>query len=143
MLSLIEVVLKENGVGFVRLDGTLSMTQRSRVLNEFKVEGETRVLLASLRSCGVGLNLTVASRVIMVDPWWNSSVESQAIDRVHRIGQGRDVYVKRLIVRGSVEERMLRIQTRKRELATFIQDEEEGGGGNERMSLEELMELFD
>ena len=74
-------------------------------------------MLVSLKAGGVGINLTAASRVYMLDPWWNPAVEEQAMDRVHRLGQTRDVEVVRFAARDSIEERMLDLQQRKRDLA--------------------------
>ncbi|KAH6569981.1 hypothetical protein BASA60_008004 [Batrachochytrium salamandrivorans] len=138
MLGLVEVSLKQHNITFVRMDGSLSQRAREKVLNSFNTDKDTTILLATLRSTGVGLNLTVASRVFMLDPWWNESVELQAIDRVHRIGQTRHVYVTRYIMRDSVEEKMLAIQHRKSQLAGAITSSE-----LQKTQLDELMTLFD
>ncbi|KAL5347609.1 DNA helicase rad5 [Pseudogymnoascus australis] len=113
-LSLIEPALTRAGVAFLRLDGTMAMKARAVVLKSFRDAKGFTVILLSLRAAGVGLNLTMARRVYMMDPWWSYAVEAQAIDRVHRMGQTGAVEVKRFIVRESVEERMLRIQERKK-----------------------------
>ncbi|OBT55299.1 hypothetical protein VE04_03094 [Pseudogymnoascus sp. 24MN13] len=113
-LSLIEPALTRAGVAFLRLDGTMAMKARADVLKSFRDAKGFTVILLSLRAAGVGLNLTMARRVYMMDPWWSYAVEAQAIDRVHRMGQTGEVEVKRFIVRESVEERMLRIQERKK-----------------------------
>lgn len=113
-LSLIEPALSRANVSFLRLDGTMAQRARAAVLEEFAEKKGFLVLLISLRAGGVGLNLTSAGRVFMMDPWWSFAVEAQAIDRVHRLGQEEDVLVKRFIVKESVEERMLRIQERKK-----------------------------
>ena len=112
-LSLIEPHLSRANMHFVRLDGTLSQKMRAAVLNEFRESKKFTVLLISLKAGGVGLNLISATRVFMLDPWWSWSIESQAIDRVHRMGQEAEVKVYRFIVKDSVEERMLKIQLRK------------------------------
>lgn len=112
-LSLIQPHLSRANMHFVRLDGTLSQKVRAAVLNEFRESKKFTVLLISLKAGGVGLNLTSASRVYMLDPSWSFSVESQAIDRVHRMGQEDEVKVYRFIAKDSVEERMLKIQLRK------------------------------
>ncbi|KAL4795965.1 DNA repair protein rad5 [Aspergillus venezuelensis] len=101
------------------------------------------VLLISLRAGGVGLNLTAANNVFMMDPWWSFAIEAQAIDRVHRMGQTRDVNVTRFIVKDSIEGRMLRIQERKMGIAGSLGM---GGGGEEekrRERIEELRLLFE
>lgn len=136
-LDLIEPALERDRIPYLRLDGSMAQKQRAAVLSEFN-EGSSSssssssnvtglpeatlnnikrkgvVMLLSLRAGGVGLNLTAASQVFMMDPWWSFAVEAQAIDRVHRMGQPRAVNVHRLIVAGSIEEKMLRIQERKK-----------------------------
>lgn len=113
-LSLIEPALARSSIPFLRLDGSMPQKARAAVLARYKDSEEGIVLLLSLRAGGVGLNLTMAKRVFMMDPWWSFAVEAQAIDRVHRMGQVGEVVVKRFIVKGSVEERMLRVQERKK-----------------------------
>ena len=113
-LTLIEGSLTRANVKFLRLDGTMAQKARAAVLAEFQESAQFTVLLISLRAGGVGLNLTSAKRVFMMDPWWSFAVEAQAIDRVHRMGQEDEVKVYRFIVRGSVEERMLKVQDRKK-----------------------------
>ena len=122
-LDLIEPALSRARMRFMRLDGTMAQRARAGVLDEFAdnpshgtdpVRGQFTVLLVSLRAGGVGLNLTSAQRVYMMDPWWSFAVEAQAIDRVHRMGQTEEVRVVRFIVTDSVEERMLRVQERKK-----------------------------
>ncbi|KAI9649357.1 DNA helicase rad5 [Ciborinia camelliae] len=99
-LSLIEPALTRSSIPFLRLDGSMAQKARAAVLTQFKDSEKGVVLLLSLRAGGVGLNLTMAKRVFMMDPWWSFAVEAQAIDRVHRMGQVDEVVVKRFIVRG-------------------------------------------
>lgn len=113
-LDLIEPALTRDHIPFLRFDGTMAQKQRAAVLAEFSQSTKPYVLLLSLRAGGVGLNLTCAKRVFMMDPWWSFAVEAQAIDRVHRMGQEAEVKVTRFVVRGSIEEKMLRIQERKK-----------------------------
>jgi DNA repair protein RAD5 len=113
-LSLIEPALTRANMKFLRLDGSMAQKTRAAVLNEFRESGEFTVLLISLRAGGVGLNLTSAKRVYMMDPWWSFAIEAQAIDRIHRMGQEDEVKVYRFIVKESVEERMLKVQDRKK-----------------------------
>ena len=113
-LSLIEPILTRANIRFLRLDGTMAQKARAAVLHKFAEARGFTVLLLSLRAGGVGLNLTSASRVFMMDPWWSFAVEAQAIDRVHRMGQEDEVVVRRFVVKASVEERMLRVQERKK-----------------------------
>ncbi len=113
-MSLIEPALAKANMRCLRLDGTLSQKARSAVLNEFRESDKFTILLISLRAGGVGLNLTQAKRVYMMDPWWSFAVEAQAIDRVHRMGQDEEVKVYRFITKDTVEERMLQVQDRKK-----------------------------
>ncbi|KAH7144366.1 SNF2 superfamily RAD5 protein [Dactylonectria estremocensis] len=119
-LSLIEPALARINVKFLRLDGSMAQKARAAVLHEFTERKGFSVLLLSLRAGGVGLNLTTAGRVFMMDPWWSFAVEAQAIDRVHRMGQEAEVQVKRFVVKDSVEERMLKVQERKKFIATSL-----------------------
>ncbi|KAI9311357.1 SNF2 family N-terminal domain-containing protein [Dichotomocladium elegans] len=120
-LDIIEITLKRENIGFTRLDGSQKQADRAKVLQDFSdKENNTLVLLISLRAGGVGLNLTCATRVLIMDPWWNFAVEAQAIDRVHRLGQENPVIVTRFIMKNSVEERILDIQNKKRALVNQL-----------------------
>jgi ERCC4-related helicase len=107
----------ERRLPFVELTG--STVDRTRVVDRFE-RREVDVFLISLKAGGTGLNLTSADTVIHYDPWWNGASQAQATDRAHRIGQTRPVFVHNLIVAGSVEERMLRLQQKKAELARAL-----------------------
>lgn len=113
-LDLISPELSRASIPFLRFDGAMTQKARAAVLSEFDKSNKGIVLLLSLRAGGVGLNLTSAKRVFMMDPWWSFAVEAQAIDRVHRMGQVDEVKVVRFVVAGSIEGRMLRIQDRKK-----------------------------
>jgi DNA repair protein RAD5 len=113
-LDLIEPTLDRDNIPHLRLDGSMAQKARAAVLSKFASHKKGVVLLLSLRAGGVGLNLTHAKRVFMMDPWWSFAVEAQAIDRVHRMGQDQEVKVHRFIVKDSVEQRMLKIQERKK-----------------------------
>ncbi|RKF65283.1 DNA repair protein rad5 [Erysiphe neolycopersici] len=139
-LSLIEPALSQAQIPFMRLDGSMAQKIRANVLAEFASSCKGIVLLISLRAGGVGLNLTMAKRVYMMDPWWSFAVEAQAIDRVHRMGQLDEVKVYRFIVENSVEERMLKIQDRKKFIASslgMMNDEEK-----KLQRLEDIKELL-
>src|SRR5207244_767629 len=90
-LSLIEPALEKANMRFMRLDGTINQKSRAAILKEFAESDKFTIFLISLRAGGVGLNLTQAKRVYMMDPWWSFAVEAQAIDRVHRMGQDAEV----------------------------------------------------
>ncbi|MCH88000.1 SWI/SNF-related matrix-associated actin-dependent regulator of chromatin subfamily A member 3-like 2-like, partial [Trifolium medium] len=88
-----------NKISFVRLDGTLNLQQREKVIKQFSEDSDIQVLLMSLKAGGVGINLTAASNAFVMDPWWNPAVEEQAVMRIHRIGQTKKVAIKRFIVK--------------------------------------------
>ncbi|EEF45078.1 helicase, putative [Ricinus communis] len=119
MLVLLEEPLKAAGFKILRLDGTMNAKKKAQVIKEFGIPGPNgpTVLLASLKASCAGINLAAASKVYLLEPWWNPAVEEQAMDRVHRIGQKEDVTVVRLITRNSIEERILEMQERKKKLA--------------------------
>ncbi len=123
MLALIERELDAAGLAYVTLTG--DTTDRETPIRRFQ-EGEVPVFLISLKAGGVGLNLTTADTVIHYDPWWNPAVENQATDRAHRLGQDKPVFVYKLIVSGSIEEKILALQERKAELAAGILSEDQG-----------------
>ncbi|XP_051130188.1 DNA repair protein RAD5B-like [Andrographis paniculata] len=137
-MDLLEIPLKQRNFEILRFDGKLSQKQREKVLHEFAESSTKSVLLMSLKAGGVGLNLTAASNVFLMDPWWNPAVEEQAIMRIHRIGQKRTVRVRRFIVKETVEERMQQVQARKqRMIAGALTDEEVRSA-----RIEELKMLF-
>ncbi|KAK4482804.1 hypothetical protein RD792_009974 [Penstemon davidsonii] len=138
-LDILEIALKKRHFGFLRYDGKLVQKDKEKVLHEFNETKEKRVLLMSLKAGGVGLNLTAASNVFIMDPWWNPAVEEQAIMRVHRIGQKRTVCVRRFIVKDTVEERLQQVQARKQRMISGALTDEEV-----RMTrLQELKMLFE
>ncbi len=114
LLDLVEPELRERALSWARIDG--STRDRDEVMRDFQQPDGPSVLLLSLKAGGVGLNLTAADHVYIVDPWWNPAVEDQAADRAHRIGQQHPVLVHRLVARDTVEERVLALQAHKREL---------------------------
>ncbi|KAK2754540.1 DNA helicase rad5 [Arachnomyces sp. PD_36] len=167
--DLISPQLTRAGIPHLRLDGTMAQKARAEVIAKFTApdpstdiedeEEETKarghqpkiakpppspqpnVLLISLRAGGVGLNLTAANNVFMMDPWWSFAVEAQAIDRVHRMGQMRDVSVTRFVVKNSIEGRMLQVQDRKMRIAGSLGLRVGGDGGEEERKKERVEEL--
>ncbi|CAI7783833.1 unnamed protein product [Closterium sp. NIES-54] len=119
MLDLVYERLQAAGIKCCRLDGRTKLSLREKAIAEFnRVDDDSpTVFLVGLRAAGVGLNLTAASRVFLLEPWWNPAVEQQAMDRVHRIGQENPVDVVRMVAADSIEERMLVLQERKRAIA--------------------------
>src|SRR4029079_19083788 len=119
---------------------TGSTVDRARPIAAFQ-NGEVEVFLISLKAGGTGLKLTRAGTVIHYDPWWNAAAQSQATDRAYRIGQTRPVFVYNLIVAGSVEERMLRLQQKKRELANALLGAAPSAGSSP-LTYGEIEDLF-
>jgi len=129
MLELIDQRLDTLGIARITLTGDTPVAQRPGLVERFE-RGEVPVFLISLKAGGTGLNLTSADTVVLYDPWWNPAVEDQAIDRAHRIGQDKPVFVYRLVAQGTVEERMLDLQARKRALADALYGDEERVAGD-------------
>lgn len=119
MLALVQQALSALALPFLVLTGETPPRQRGAVVRAFQALAQP-VLLLSLKAGGVGLNLTAADTVIHLDPWWNPAVEQQATDRAHRIGQEQPVHVYKIVVEGSIEERMLALQDRKRALTEGV-----------------------
>eukprot|EP00727_Mastigamoeba_balamuthi_P004946 m51a1_g1445 hypothetical protein (1912) ;mRNA; r:130017-137422 len=107
MLNLIELSLAKAGRRFVRLDGSMTQGQREKSIRAFKADPKIKIFLISMKAGGLGLNLTAACRVFLMDPWWNPAAEVQAIDRVHRLGQKYPVVVTRFVIENSIEERIV------------------------------------
>ena len=139
MLDIIGEALKEAGIAWYYLAGSTRAADRKRYVQGFN-EGRVRVFLVSLKAGGTGLNLVGADTVIHFDPWWNPAVEEQATDRAYRIGQKRKVQVIRYVMKDSIEEKIYKLQKRKRELAEAVIDSGEVFVNS--LSGQELMELF-
>ncbi len=120
MLGLIRAKLEELGIKYEYFDGSTSAPDREKAIQRFQQEDEVRVFLISLKAGGVGLNLTAADYVYIVDPWWNPAVEQQAIDRTHRIGQTKNIFAYRMICRDTIEDKIIQLQEKKRALAKDI-----------------------
>ncbi len=138
MLHVIRAELERQGVPYAYLDG--KTRDRHAVVDGFQDDPNVPYFLISLRAGGVGLNLTAADHVILVDPWWNPAVETQAIDRAHRIGQDRSVFALKLITRGTVEEKILELQARKKQLAEDVIATDENL--MKALSIEDIEALF-
>ncbi|KAF3359610.1 CWF complex protein sap61 [Verticillium dahliae VDG1] len=143
-LDLMEIALQKDEelkhVGHVRYDGDMNMKDRFKSAQRFRENPRTKLMLISLKAGNAGLNLVQASRVIILDPFWNPFVEMQAVDRVHRIGQQNEVKVYRILVKDSVEDRIMEIQTRKREAIDAALDGKASKGMG--LSMADLRHLF-
>ena len=139
MLELLEKELKDRNISYFKITGSTPKEKRITMVHDFN-EGDTPVFLISLKAGGTGLNLVGADTVIHYDPWWNLAVQNQATDRAHRIGQTKNVTVYRLILKGTIEEKILELQKTKKDLAESILE----GNNQSLMSLssEELLDLL-
>lgn len=140
MLALIRAELTAKGIPFVYFDGSTTNAEREKAIVEFQENTECKVFLISLKAGGVGLNLTAADYVYIVDPWWNPAVEQQAIDRTHRIGQTKAVFAYRFICKDTIEEKMLLLQERKRMLAEDLISDD--SAIMKRLTREDIAYLF-
>lgn len=117
MLALIRNQLEKDGIKYQYFDGSTVAADREKAIRSFQEDESCRVFLISLKAGGIGLNLTAADYVYIVDPWWNPAVEQQAIDRTHRIGQTKSIFAYRMICKDTIEDKILKLQERKRTLA--------------------------
>jgi superfamily II DNA or RNA helicase len=138
MLQLIKNALDKDGVNYEYLDG--STKDRAERVDHFQADPGCTVFLISLKAGGTGLNLTAADTVIHFDPWWNPAVEDQATDRAHRIGQTKVVTAYRLVAAGTIEEKILQLKAKKRELVSSVLTEDAGGA--KKLTKSDLDELF-
>ncbi|MBA0691373.1 hypothetical protein Goari_009002 [Gossypium aridum] len=159
MLDLFEACLKSSFIQYRRLDGTMSVASRDKAVKDFNTlpevlmasyfvfcsfvfYHEVSVMIMSLKAASLGLNMVAACHVLLLDLWWNPTTEDQAIDRAHRIGQTRPVTVLRLTVKDTVEDRILALQHKKREMVASAFGEDETGVRQSRLTVEDLEYLF-
>jgi Helicase conserved C-terminal domain. len=139
MLRIIEEELKDMNIQYFYLEGSTPTEERNESVKRFN-QGECQVFLISLKAGGTGLNLVGADTVIHYDPWWNPAVEEQATDRVYRIGQQNKVHVLKLITKGTIEEKIFKLQRKKKELSDSVITSKEVFINT--LTKEELEELF-
>lgn len=140
LFDLMKLVLDKKGIPFLRYDGSMSLDARNNTIKNF-YQGLTQVLLISLRAGNVGLTLTCANHVILMDPFWNPFVEEQAMDRAHRIGQQREVFVHRILLNDTIEGRIMELQKYKKEMVQNALDEN-GMKSVSKLGRQELGFLF-
>lgn len=141
-LDIIQNRIKQKKWNYSRIDGSYTLNKRQKEIEAFQ-EGKNKVFLISLKAGGLGLNLTQANYIFLMDPWWNPAVENQAIDRAYRIGQTKNISVYRLIMKDSVEEKVLELQAKKRELfSDLLEGNEESGDFSGKLSLEDFRNIL-
>ncbi len=138
LLDLVEQRLEEKSVKFSRLDGTTR--NRAEIVAQFQKEDGPPVMLLSLKAGGVGITLTAADHIYILDPWWNPAAEDQAADRAHRIGQLNPVFIHRLVARNSVEDKILQLQKQKKALAEGLLAE---AGGTADLTKDDILGLLE
>jgi non-specific serine/threonine protein kinase len=126
MLALIKEAFDKEKIVYNYLDGSTPAAKRQSQVDDFQTNEKSKAFLISLKAGGVGLNLTAADYVYLVDPWWNPAVEQQAIDRTHRIGQTKKVFAYKMICKDSVEEKIIKLQEKKKNLSKELVSEENG-----------------
>ncbi|MBO7496254.1 MAG: DEAD/DEAH box helicase [Salinivirgaceae bacterium] len=136
-LNVYEEYLRERGIPYVMLTGETS--DREQVIRRFQTDENVHVFLISLKAGGVGINLTAADYVFILDPWWNPSAENQAVDRAHRIGQTQNVFVYKFVTAGTLEEKIIALQNKKSHLADIFAN----SNPFKNFTIDEMMELFD
>lgn len=141
-LTIIENQLKTNGYKYTRIDGSMTTDSRDAAMRSLQGDPDTRIMLASLAVCSVGLNLVAADTVILADSWWAPAIEDQAVDRVHRLGQTRPTTVWRLVMEGTVEERVLDIQAEKRQLVGKAFQEKVKNKKTKETRMADIMKLL-
>ncbi|KAF2456263.1 SNF2 family N-terminal domain-containing protein [Lineolata rhizophorae] len=142
-LDLVAIALESQGHQYVRLDGKMHRGARAAAVNKFRDDPDVRVFLVTTKAGGQGLNLTVACRAYVMEPQYNPAMESQAVERVHRLGQRREVRITRFIMAGSFEEKMLELQSKKRELAALSMEKGKKTADEENVArLQYLRTLF-
>lgn len=139
--DLLKIMFNKEQIPILRYDGTMSVEQKDLTVKEFYQNDDYKIMLTSLKAGNVGLTLNCASHVIIADPFWNPYVEDQAQDRAHRIGQTREVRVYKLVVEGTVEERIITLQNKKKEIINAALDEK-GMKSVSRLSRQDLNFLF-
>ena len=139
VLDLIAEECQKAGITYYMLTGSTNKEERRELVSRFQKD-DTTLFLISLKAGGTGLNLTSAENVIHYDPWWNVSAQNQATDRAYRIGQKTNVQVFNLVMKDSVEEKIIEMQKRKKELADMFV--ENNSGGLSQMSKEDILSLF-
>lgn len=140
-LDMIENKIREAGWKFARIDGSQTIKKRGEMVEYFQ-NGEAQIFLISLKAGGFGLNLTAASYIFLMDPWWNPAVERQAIDRAHRIGQENKLTVYRPIIKESVEEKVLVLQASKRELFRDLMAEDDDDYFSGKLTMDDFQHLL-
>lgn len=142
-LDLLEKDLKKHNIGFLRLDGSTQVAKRKKLIEKFQSSEGPSIFLLSLKAGGQGLNLTKASYVFHLDPWWNPAVENQASDRAHRIGQKNKVTITRILMRHTIEEKMMALKKRKLDIFKAVMEETASGSKGMKITKSDFQFLLE
>ncbi|MFM6984368.1 MAG: DEAD/DEAH box helicase, partial [Chitinophagaceae bacterium] len=139
--NLLKTYLSNKNIPYLYIAGSVSSADRKQLVDRFQSKDEAMIFLISLKAGGTGLNLTAADYVFLLDPWWNPAVERQAMDRTHRIGQDKPVFVYKFITKDTIEEKIVNLQARKQKVSDDILDTEANFVHNlEEDTLKNLLE---
>ncbi|KAG5474979.1 hypothetical protein CUR178_04429 [Leishmania enriettii] len=141
-MDVICVALDRYNIAYLRIDGTMSLSNRNAVIRQFQTSDHIKIVLASKTATGVGLNLTAANHVVVVDPWWNPAIEEQAVHRCYRIGQKKPVYVTRFIIADTIEQYCYEICQRKKEFGDAVLRAATAGSSGAQVAASRLQELM-
>jgi len=141
MLDLVRKRLDADNIKYVYLDGSTPASERQNIVTQFQEDETIQIFLMSLKAGGVGLTLTAADYVYIVDPWWNPAVEDQAIDRTHRIGQDKAIFAYKMICKDSIEEKIILLQQKKKTIAKELISED--ASFVKKLTKEDLEYLFE
>lgn len=139
IIRILAKICETESWGYCKYTGAMSHESREKAIKEFGANKDKQILLASLKCGGLGLNLTMASRVICFDPWWNAAVEQQAFCRVFRIGQQKETRMTRFVVKNTIDAAMMQMKERKQVEIDEVMDDSKR---NEKLTVEDLMRLF-
>lgn len=139
-LELFEKICLDNKWGYTKLTGSVPQNEREKLIAKFQTDKQISIFLISLKAGGVGLNLTAADYVMILDPWWNPAAEAQAINRAHRIGQSKNVMVYRYITKDTIEEKILTLQKRKQKISNDLIDDKVA---LKNLNMNEIKSFFD
>lgn len=140
MLQLIKERMEKEGLQYSYLDGSTTAKNRKKAVDDFQTNPGIKIFLISLKAGGLGLNLTAADYIYLVDPWWNPAVEQQAIDRTHRIGQNNKIFAYKMICKNTIEEKIIELQQRKKQIADELVTED--AGFIKKLSKDDIEYLF-
>lgn len=141
-LDIVQSELRRHQLAMLRFDGSMSIGERDSVINEFTKNPSVKILLMSLKCGNMGVNIVAANHIILLDPWWNPMIRRQAVARCHRIGQNKPVYIYRMMIKDTVEERLFEVEKSKEFLFDSLMNDSPCRGNAQRLDVGEIRMLF-